>query len=324
MGLKDRVLHTYTELTEQQAEKLRSYDPGYTVEVKPPRNSRIPATLDSFIHNTLEYQTKWFGLRNASPTISFEIRRSKPERLRFQFTVPTKRLERKVRTQLSNQIPGIKLGSGQSGIPVTEGDTVGGGILSTGRQDAYPLKTEYDEPPANSITSELHRHAMQDTKVIIQILFQPNIGKPLRQLYWRKRSHQRSRYLRKEKEKIWGYRQPTPREKKQAKQIERKVGTPRFTVTIRILTINAGKHTPSRIKELSGPFNIYESLESGQYLNTTTITPLRETRILNFAKAIATRKQKSWTQSFQASAEELAALVTIPDIEQKNLNYAQP
>jgi hypothetical protein len=321
-----KLRHDHAELDEDTAETLATgvTKLPYTVEVHPPRDTGMPSTLQRFTQGILEYQTRWLGLKNASPTISYEIRRSTPKQVKIQYSAPTKRLERKIRTQLTNEIPDVKFSDGATGLPVVEGDKVGGGLLTAGRQDCYPFKKEFDNPPMNSVVSALHRHAMRDTKVVIQVLFRPVIGKPLRRYYWRKRAYQRLRYLRKEKEKLWGSRPATPREKRQADQIERKAGTPRFHVLIRILVIGAGEHTPSRVKELSGPFNNFENPDTGQYLNTTTITPIRKTQLLNFAEAVNSRKYRSWSQSFQASTEELAALLSIPSHRQQNIQYAEP
>ena len=180
--------YTFTPL-EEEVEQLQAPRTGfYTVEVRPPKREKIPSVPTEFVKGVTELQSKWFGVKNTSPVTSFEIRRSHPDKLRFQFSVPTKRLERKLRTHLTNQVPGVRFNEGVSGLPVTSEDTVGGGLLTTGREDWYPLQHDYNDPPNNSVASVLHRHAMRDTKFLIQILFQPVVGKPLRRWYWRKRA----------------------------------------------------------------------------------------------------------------------------------------
>ncbi|MXR52378.1 hypothetical protein GRX03_12285 [Halovenus sp. WSH3] len=325
MSLSHQILNTYTEVNEDEATELREGTPEkYTVAVKPPKNKSLPATLGQLVRGLTEIQSSFFGVKNASPTAAFEIRRDIPDSLRFQFTLPTKRLERKLRTHLATEIPDIGFGSGADGLPVKEGDTVGGGILTLGRLDRYPLRTEFDTPPTNSVASALHRHAMQDTRVVIQVLFRPVAGKPLRRWYWKRRAYQRIGYLRKEKEKLWGNRPPTPRERKQADAVEEKAGTRRFHTSIRFFIAGAGKYTPSRVKELAGGFNVYESGETGQYFDAVTITTLREKRLLNFSDTVAKRRFGYWNRSFQASRNELAGLIALPDLTQENINYSKP
>jgi hypothetical protein len=310
---------------EEQVEQLRHpATPGYTVEVQPPKNKDIPATLPRFTQGITEIQTKWLKTQNVSPTIAFEIRRAVPDKVQFQYTLPTKRLERKLRTHLSTEIPGVKFQPGTNGLPVTTEDTVGGGFLTTGRMDCFPLHTQFQEPPINSVAASLHRHAMQDTKIIIQILFQPVAGKPLQRWYWKRRAYQRRNYLKKEKEKLWGSRSPTKREKKQSQKVEAKAGSNRYHTTIRFAIIGADEYTPSRIKELAGGFNVYEDLETGQYLDIVTISPLFEDRIIDFCRAVADRRFQGWSQSFQTSVQELAALVSLPNQTQQNIENAQP
>lgn len=323
MGLKNRLLPSHTELTETQAEQLQySAKPGYTVEIRPPRNHN-QGTLPQFIRAIQELQTQWLGLKNTSPITSYEIRRTH-QGLQFQFTVPTKRLERKIRAQLTNHLPEIRFDTGTSGLPVTPETTIGGGLLTTGQLDHYPLKNEFKEPPTNSIAKALHRHSMRGTQVVIQILFQPAVGKPLRGKYWSHRAYQRIGFLRKEKEKLWGSRPATPREKRQADAIEDKAGNNRFHTSIRFAVIGAGEHTKSRVKELSGAFNVYENPDTGQYFNTTTVQPLREHRLVDFANSIADRQLDNWNLPFQTTVEELAALTAVPSTQQKNIQYASP
>jgi hypothetical protein len=321
----DRYRHFTTAPTETQAQRLQNPVKRFqTVEIKTPSTGDIPAVPANLVKVITELQSNWLGLKNTSPVTSFEIRRENPDNIKVQISTPTIRLQRKIRTHLSNQIPGIRFDKGVKGLPVTEGETIGGGILTTGRQDWYPLKHEFKEPPANSIISSLHRHAMQDTKFIVQILFQPVTGKPLRRWYWRRRAYQRIGYLRKEKEKLWGSRSPTPREKRQADSIEDKAGTNRYHTTIRFLVIGADEYTQSRVKELSGAFNTFENPETGQYLDTTTVKPFRENRILDYAETVAQRRFGSWSHRFQTSVPELASLISLPTTQQENLPTANP
>ncbi|NLV13225.1 hypothetical protein [Haloarcula argentinensis] len=321
----EQLFHYTTKPSEEQVEQLQNPEKRFhSIEVRPPKHEKIPAVPEEFIKAITELQSKWFGLKNTSPVAAFEIRRNTPDKIRFQFSTSNIRLERKLRTHLTNQMPGIQFEDGERGIPVTQEDTVGGGLLTTGRKDWYPLQNEFKEPPNNSITSALHRHAMRDTKFLIQILFQPVIGKPLRRWYWRRRAYQRIGYLRKEKEKLWGSRNATPREKRQADAIEDKAGTNRFHTSIRFLVIGAEEHTRSRVKELSGGFNTFENPDTGQYLNTKTVKAIRESQIIDFAQAVADRRFKGWSRSFQTSVPELAALVSLPSIQQENIQNAQP
>jgi len=321
MFLKNYFFHTYTELSEEEAGQLRTGTPGkYTVQVKPPESTDPPTTLDQLVRGITELQSGLLGFQNLSPTIAYEIRRDTPDTLSFQYTLPTKRLERKLRTHLLTESPDVEFDSGVDGLPVTRGDSIGGGMLTLGRLDCHPLKTDFDAPPTNSIASALHRHAMQDTKIVIQVLFQPVTGKPFRRWYWRRRTYQRIGHLRKEKEKLWGNRPPTPRERNQANAVEDKAGTRRFYTAIRFLIAGAGDNTPSRIKELAGGFNVFESGETGQYLDTVTVTPLRKNRIVNFAESVAQREFGTWSRRFQASRNELAGLITLPTLNQENID----
>lgn len=321
----NRLLRTHVTLTEEEAVQLRhSSRPGYTVEVHPPRDGDLPATLDTFVRGIQELQTKWLGLRNASPVIAFEIRRLTPDTLRYLYTVPTKRLERKLRTQLHNQVAGVDFATATDELPVAAGNSIGGGLLTTGRRDWYPLRREFDRPPANALAAALHRHAIPDTRVVVQVLFQPVIGRPVRSWWWTRRAYQRVGYLRKEKDHRWYSRPATPRERKQADAIEQKAGTPRFRTSIRLLVLGGGEYTPSRIKELAGAFNVFENSDTGQYLDTSTVTAVRRARILNFAKTVRNRRFAGWSLAFQASLDELAALVSLPDRTQQNIQYATP
>jgi len=327
LNLKDRLLNDHTTLDQEDAQQLRhGLSDQYTIEVLPPRGGDLPATLTRFVKGITEYQTRWLGLLNASPVTAYEIRRDRHGDLTYQFTVPTKRLERKIRTNLVEEIPDVSFREGSDGLPVQTDDSIGGGLLYLGRGDWYPLRIKYDHPPINSLTAALHRHAMQGTRVIIQTLFQPWIGHPVRNRLWIRRTYKQIGYLRKQKPDVlpWHDRPATPREKRQADAIEEKAGNPRFQVSIRFLVIGAGEHTPSRVKELAGAFNVFEDGTTGQYLNMETIQPYQETRFIDYANAVQRREFDGWSLAFQASQQELAALVSIPDRNQKNISYSQP
>lgn len=312
-------------LSESQAEQLQyTWKQWHTIQIRPPVNGDVPATVEGFVRGILEIQNKWFGLRNMSPTAAFEIRRPTPNRLRLQYAAPSKRLERKIRTQLKEEIPGVKFDTGTSGLPVNPGDTFGGGLLTTGEADFYPFETDHDSPPTNAIIALLHRHAVRDTKIVVQVLFRPVAGQPLRNWWWRKWAVHQRNYLRREKEKLWGSTKPTRREKRQARAIDDKTGNARFWTSIRFAIIGAGEYTPSRVKELAGGFNRYENPVTDQYFDTYTVTPFREKRLLDYAQAFADRRFQGWSLKFRATTQELAAILAIPQTQQQNIQTAQP
>jgi len=326
MSLTDRLFKTAATVSEEDARRLRNSGGSHdTIQVHPPKNSDVPATLDTFLRGILELQSKWFGLVNKSPVTAFEIRRPMPERLRFQYCVPTKRLERKLRTQLKTEIPELEFRTGNDGLPISKGDSIGGGLLIPGREDCYPIQTDFDSPPINALTGILHRHAMQDTRIIIQVLFQPVVGHPVKHWWWTRNTYQRIGYLRKDKPGTlpWHDRPATPREKNQANAVEDKAGTSKFHATIRFLVIGAGEYTPSRVKEIAGGFNIFENPETGQYLDTFTVKNLRESKIIEYAETVSDRRLEA-TPTFRTSIPELAALVSLPDRSQRNIHNTEP
>lgn len=325
MSPKDRFRQHHITVDETTAEQLKHGTPGkYTVEALPPSTEDVPATLYRFVKGITEYETAWFGLRNHSPVTVFEIRRSTPDRIRFQFTVSSKRMERKVRTQLAERIPGIGFEEGEDGLPVEAGDSIGGGFLQTGRKDWYPLRTDFDTPPNNTVASSLHRHAMRDTKIIIQILFQPTSKKSLRDRRWTRKARNEARHLRRRYPDLRVDESATPREHRQAQKIEAKVGSTRFKTGIRILITGAGDATLSRVKEVTAGFNNFEEPDTEQYLKTRYLRTYRESRIHGFAKAVRNREFQGWAYPFQTSTNELAALLSIPDREQENIQTAPP
>jgi len=323
VNLLDDYLNEHITLSEDQATAL-SYcvDDWYPVEVHPPVNKSVPKKLDLVIRGIQEIQSKWLGIVNVSPIISFEIRRVAGE-LHYQFAVPTKRLERKLRNHLANQVAGVSFSDGYNGLPVTERCEIGGGFLTAGRNDYFPFQTSFDSPPANALASTLHKHAMQNTDFVIQILFQPVIGRPIKRRWWRKKAYRQISFLKKEKEKLWGRRNPTQREKRQANEIEDKAGSNRFYTTIRFIVIGAGEYTPSRLKELVGAFNIYENPETGQYLNLETVKTLREKSLFSFCNAVSNRVYGKWGYSFQTTVKELSGMISIPSRQQDNIQFSQ-
>lgn len=316
--------NSYVTLTESMAETLsQPSKPFRTVEVHPPAETEPPATLDRFVDGITEYQTALLGLRNRSPIAAYEIRRVNPSRLRFQFAVPTTRLERKVRTHLTESVPEVGFEEGVDGLPVEDADTVGVGVLNLRRNDVYPLRTEFDRPPINSVATALHRHAMRDSRIIVQLLFRPVAGRPVRRRLWHHQASQESRGLRSEKVGVlpWTDRDATPLEKDQASRVDEKAGSPRFEVSIRILVIGAEEYTVSRVKEVSGGFNVFADPETRQSFRTTVVRGIRESPIVNRAKAV---RDRSLSRPFQVSQGELAGLVSIPSREQQNIRYSHP
>ena len=93
MNPLDRLRYYTTNPTEDEAEYLRKPAvQSHTIEVKTPRNGDIPATLENLVKAVTELQSKYFGLLNTSPVAAFEIRRTHPDKIKFQFSTPTVRL----------------------------------------------------------------------------------------------------------------------------------------------------------------------------------------------------------------------------------------
>ena len=319
-----KLYNAHIELSEDQAERLQQPKTDwYTVEARPPPDRELPACPASFIQGIREMRTKWLGLRNTSPVVAFEVRRSDPDRLRFQYSVPTRRLERKLRNHLADEISRIEFTEGTNGLPVTEGDTIGGATASTGRPDYYPLQSGFDAPPVNALAGALHRHAMQDTRFVIQIMFRSVAGKPVHRWWYRKHAHREGDYLRSEKEQLIGRRKPTSKEKKQAQHIGSKATGSLFETSIRFIVIGAEEHSPSRLHEVSGAYSRYENRETGQYLKSSAVKTLRRSTLLDYCRAVANRRFGEWGRRFKTSVPELAALVSLPDRSQENIQYAR-
>jgi hypothetical protein len=323
MTVLDRWRHPTAVSTEDDIPVLRHGGGGYTTQVKPPRNHGADAVLP-VVRAMMELSTRWLGLRNDSPVMAFEIRRPMPDTLTLQYSVPTKRLDRKIRNELRQTVPGVAFDEGATGLPVTSTESVGGGILTLGRKDWYPLETDHDSPANNAVTSLLHRHAMPNAKIVIQLLVQPVAGQPVRQWWWKHRACKTVGYLRKEKENLWGSRPPTPRERQQADAVERKAATPRFKTSLRVVVIGADEQTPSYVHEVASGYNVFESLETGQFFTTETVAPFRERRVVNFAQAVAGRQFGRWSRAFSLNPEELACLLSLPSQDQQNIVRADP
>jgi len=326
-GLLDRFKTTTTSLSEERAEWLSSAGGGYrVVEVVPPRDDAdIPATLPRFVQEIMEIQSRW-NLWNTSPVTCFEIRRPTPDTVRLQFAAPTKRLERKIRLHLNTAIPGIAFRPGTSGLPVTADSAVGGGLLTLGRPDMFPLETGFDHPPTDNIVASLHRDAFPQENVVIQILFQPVAGRPVREWLWRRKAFKRVGWLKKEKHAVvpWHQRPATKAERQQADAVEQKARNPQFHVSIRFLFVGTPEElVRSRVKEVGGAFNVFESQTTNQYLDTYTMTTFSPDNIAQFAAAVATRRFDTYTVPFRAGIPELAGLVAVPARSQSNLTHAQ-
>lgn len=325
MSIRDRLLNVTATVDENTAERLQTSPPDqHSVAVHPPANERLDATVDRFVTALLEYQTTWFGLKNTSPITAFEIRRAPTDTLTLQFTVPSNRLERKLRSQLPEAVPGVGFDDGNDGFPLTPGDTIGGGILTPSRPDFFPLATDFSTPPTNNLVGALHPHAMQNTRIVIQILFQPVAGQPLRRKLWHHRAAKSRTYLRTDKHKLTHTRAATPRERQKADAIEEKASTSRFHTAIRIVVIGAREYTPGRVTELAGPFNVYANPDTGQRLTAKPVRSLTENQILRFADLVADRRFGRGYSSFQTTVPELAGLVAIPDRPQRNIQTAPP
>lgn len=314
------------QLSEVQADSLaeRSRTEWHVIELQPPRTESAPATIAPVMSALRELKTCWLGLRNDSPTIAVELSRPSPDRLRYQIAVPSNRLERKLRTHLTGQIPGIGFTAGTTGLPVMEGDTVGGAFLAPGRDDWYPLDTDQERPVLNAVVGALHPHAMPQTRVVIQVLLRPWAGHPVHQWWYKRRAYKQLGYLKKEKEGLWGGRSATKREAKQANRIEAKSSQPLWWASIRLVVIGAGDQTLSRVRELASAFTPLEDPLTNQYLAAEPVTPLRENRLIGFTETVAARQFGRWHRRFRLTDAEVGTLCAVPDRDQENLQRAAP
>lgn len=327
-GVPDRFKTTTAAVSEDGARWLSSVGGDYSVvEVMPPRDTGdIPVVVTRFVGEIMELQTQW-KLWNASPITCFEIRRDQPDTIRLQFAAPTKRLERKIRLHLDASVPGVGFRPGTSGLPVEAGDIVGGGLLTLGRPDIFPLDTEFEQPPTNNVIASLHRDAFPSENVVIQVLFQPVAGRPVREWLWRRKAFKRVGWLKKEKHAVmpWQQRPATKAERQQADAVEQKARNLQFRVAIRFLFVGTSEDlVRSRVKELGGAFNVFESRATNQYLDTYTMTSFSSDNIARFAQAVAHRRFDTYALPFRLGIPELAGLVAVPSRDQSNLTHAQP
>lgn len=322
MSLKNRLFKQSVHVDRETAEFLHAPPRERRfVRIHPPVNEDVPATLPNVVKGIQEFQTRWAKLRNTSPTVTYELVRAPPDRLMLQYSAPSHRLERKIRNHLHEAVPSIEFSTASGAVPVAENDSIGGGLLSVGRDDWLPLKTDHRNPPMNSVVTALHRHAMRDTKYVIQIMFKPVVGISPREWWWRHRAHRYRNFLRKEKEHLKGSVKATDRERAQARDVDTKSNEARFKTTIRILVIGAGEYTKSRMKEVGSGFNVFENGESGQYLDIKTLTPFWREELAGFADAVRRREFGKWHLSFHTTQHELAGLLSVPNTDQQNLRY---
>lgn len=298
-------------------------DQWQVVAVQPPRGS-VPATITPILQTLHTKRSGWFGVRNQSPTVVFELYRTSPEQVTVQFAVPTTRLERTLRTQLARHIDGISFTDGVSGLPVSEGITVGGALGTLRRQDWYPLQTRFDQSPMDTVVTALHRHAMRDTRMVLQVLAQPVAGHPVREWWWNRRAGKERTYLRKEKEHLWGNRRATTRERDKAKQLDAKRSGTHWRCSIRLLAIGAGEHTTSRVGEVGSTFAVYENAETSQALHAVPVRALREKRLRGFVRAVGQRRFGQWSRRFRATHGELGGLMAVPSSDHEHITTASP
>jgi len=325
MRWRQKILKSHISVTEAEANRhSQRLENAYAIAVRPPMSGDLPATLYNVVQGILEIQNKWLGFKNTSPTIAFEIHRPQCDKLRLQYVVPTKRLERKVRTQLSDQIEGIGFDTGTTQLPIELHDSIGGGILHCGIEDWYPFESEFSSPPSNALTALLHRDAMKDTKIVVQVLFKPIAARSPKNSWWRRKAVSQRDRLRGNGDVGPSGRTPSSRERKRAKAIDTKIGTARFWTAVRFAAIGAGEQTPSRVKELSGGFNRFENPDTDQYFNAEIIYRLRRSSFLDFYQAIHNREFAGWSRRFRTTPQELAALLAVPDRTQRNIQTAKP
>lgn len=326
MRLLSRFTTDHLTVDAATAERLRHpATAGPTIAIQPPRADSVPATLPEVFQSLRETRTGLLGLGNRSPVIAYELRRQTTDTLRLQVSVPTNRLERTVRTQLQSRLPAIGFAPGSDGLPVAEGTAVAGATLSPAKAAYYPLRTEFPVPPMTHIAAALHRHAMQETEVVLQVLAQPIAGQPVRNWLHRLQGGKQMDYLTKEKEQLWGTRSPTQLEREQARQIEQKITQPQWRTSIRVLVMRPTEaYLASRIQEVANTVRIFERAASGQRLSTRHIEPLRTSELTRFVESVADRRFGTSSDAFRTSTAELAAVLSIPSRGQENLQHAPP
>ena len=306
------VRTTAIPLDEDRAERLRHPIAGdYTVGVYPPRRGDTTPVLTQLAKQLRSARTGLFGLRNQSPVIAYELRRPRPDRLGLQLAVPSKRVERTYRTQLPLHVDRVQFTDGTDGLPVTAEDSIGGAVWTTTKPWPYPLRTTFQAPPINSVVATLHRHAMQNTRFVLQILAQPIAGR-LRHWWGRKIAGWTRDELRTEQEGVVRSRQPTRYEREQANAVDTKSRQPHWQVSIRLVVINGDEYTLSRAAEIGSAFSMYENAESGQRLRMQPLKVVRRSEIRRFAQAVAERRFGSSAAAFRVTDQELGALLSVP------------
>ena len=318
------VANEYTTVTDQQSSRLaRPGEDGNVVEIHPPRNNTVPGTIPDVVRGIREFATDWSGLRNRSGIIAFELRRSRPDQLRFQYRTPSNRVDRQLRSHMLEAVPGVSFAeTGTSGLPISTNTSVGGALVTTQKEDYYPLRTGFDSPPLNAVVGLLHPEAMQRTTVIVQILCQPLAGRnPMQQLH-RRLSQKQIDYLRSDTERVWGTSTPTRRDRQQAEQIASKTGQPLWRCSIRVLVIGADEYTQARVREVTTGFNRFENAAAGQQLVAKPVRHLRRSHIYRFATAVADRRFGQYGRPFTAATDEVGALLAVPDRDQRNITVA--
>ncbi|QIB75395.1 hypothetical protein G3I44_14490 [Halogeometricum borinquense] len=323
-GLLDRFKQDRLELDEQRAERLQAPAwQGYVVEVRPPRGHSV-SDITSVLRTLRAPRTKWLGLKNTSAYIVFEIIRDS-RGLRFQYAVPTKTVERELRSQLHTVIPNASFHEGTSGLPVIPERAVAGGLVSTGRQSWYPLYTDHTQPVMNGVAASLHDDAMQDTSFVIQIVARPVATDAVRSWYRSRRTGMHITYLNKEKEQLWGRRSPTPLERRKAQAVETKMRAPLWQASIRCITVSypTNEALPARFYESVAGFSRMENDQTGQFLRPKPVQTWREASLYGFAQAVADRQFNGWSRWWYATSPELGALLTPPNIRQDNISAAR-
>jgi len=311
--LRDRLTASATEVDAEQIRLLRRGNPNMRpISVQPPAHGTVPTTIRRVLQTVYQRRTGLLGIGNRSRPVVFEIRRATPDTVTLQFCVETEREERTLRTQLAAAIDGIEFGEGVTGLPIAEGQLLGGGLLVPKQAAWNPLRAEFESPPTDAVLAALHRHAMQDTSFVIQLLCVPVAGQPLRTRLFRYRARKQSTYLREHSEQLVGRRTSTVQERSRAAAIERKVRQPLWWVSIRVVVVGTGEYTVPRLQEVCAGFNVFENPESGQGLQVIPVSPVRSTDIVRFGRSVAKQRFRQWSRRFRVSSRELGALVAVP------------
>lgn len=293
------------------------------VEVAVPYDREAPATLPEIVQVVTEARTGLGGIRNHSHRFAYEVRRPSPEELRVQFVLPGARLERKVRLALDTTVPTASLSTGTTGLPIQAGESLGGGFIRPGRPDYIPFQTTFARPATNQLIATLHPDAMPDTRVVVQILCQPIAGRSLAMRRWQRQARRRATALRQQRKTGDQTRTPSPVDRETARAIDEKLASRRFWTAIRLVIIGAGDATRARLTELKGAFNRYEVASPRQDFDANPLRSVRGKRFRTFGRAVA---HLTFDESlrFQATTDEVGALMAVPTRDQRNLESATP